>query len=339
MDQLATKKGSDRITSQTPQSMDQPTAIIPALALEYKNSNISVIPVRLDGSKAPAIPSWSDYQQRLPDDEELTTWFSRPCGIGIVCGIVSGGLEVIDFDDGSLFYPWFDAISSIASKLIVVETPSDGYHVIYRCCEIGGNRKIAVDPSKEKQTLIESRGQGGYIVGVGSPLGVHARKNRTYIQIMGPVFPDIPMITPSERVELWRAGRAFTKVEFRLPAPKAKPIIRLGPMTTAERIIAAFNRAADWSRLLPGWTSRDGIHWTRPGKTFGTSAKVCFGEDGTPLLSVFSSNAGPLTPDSTRSTSARRDIQSYSAFEVLVRLQFNGDRKAAFKAVREGKVV
>ena len=308
------------------------------LAESYLVAGVSIIPIRLDGSKAPAISSWKEYATRLPTQEELDAWFgSRRVGIGIVCGIVSQGLEVLDFDDGSLFMPWFDSVPNIAAKLIVVETPSDGYHVIYRCSEIGGNRKIAIDPSREKQTLIETRGEGGYIVGVGSPLGVHPRNDRTYVQVMGPEIPAIPTITPPERTELWRAARQFTKAPIVLPKPTAATTPLRIPSGPAEQVIDQFNRCADWQSILDGWTSRDGIHWTRPGKVFGVSAKVCEAGDGTPLLSVFSSNAGALTPDTARA-GKRQDIQSYSKFEALVRLRFRGDRKAAFKAIKEGQV-
>lgn len=312
--------------------------IVTSLATEYRNCGVSVIPIRLDGSKAPSIPSWSQYQTRIATDEELSSWFSKPAGIGIVCGLVSGGLEVLDFDDGSLFYPWFDQVAAIASKLAVVETPSDGYHVIYRCSEIGGNRKIAVDPSKAKQTLIESRGQGGYIVGAGSPLGVHARKDRTYVQVMGPALPEITTITPSQRAELWHVARSFTKLPPVQPPVTKLPSVKKVLHTTADRVIDQFNRSADWTRILQGWTSRDGIHWTRPGKSFGTSAKLCHAADGTPVIAVFSSNAGSLSATGRRSPGHNGAIATFNAFECLVRIQFNGNRKDAYKAIQEGQL-
>ncbi len=158
------------------------------LAIEYRDAGISVIPLRLDGSKGPddQLPricniitrkestTWLPYQTRIAELCEIESWFSRPAGIGIVCGAVSGGLEVIDFDDGSLFEPWHSIVSHIVDRLPVVETPSGGWHVLYRCDEIGGNVKIACDPKREKQTLIETRGQGGYIVAEGSPCETHA---------------------------------------------------------------------------------------------------------------------------------------------------------------------
>ena len=103
------------------------------LAVEYRDAGISIIPLRLDGSKAPAVTSWTPYRERLATDAELDQWFDRPQGIGLVCGTVSGGLEVIDFDDGSLFEPWRQMVKPIVEKLPVVETGGGGWHVLCRC--------------------------------------------------------------------------------------------------------------------------------------------------------------------------------------------------------------
>jgi hypothetical protein len=145
----------------TPESTDRKTAF--EFAKLYVAGGISIIPIKLDGSKSPAVALWKPYQTRIATDDELRTWFLQSDhGIGVRCGAVSGGLEVIDFDDGSLFEPWRLLVPDIVAALTIVQTPSDGWHVIYRCSEIGGNCKIAMDPDREKKTLIETRGEGGY---------------------------------------------------------------------------------------------------------------------------------------------------------------------------------
>ena len=302
------------------------------IAFEYANAGISVIPIRLDGSKAPAIKSWSEYQERIATPEEIESWFQVPSGIGIVAGFVSGSLEILDFDLGELFWPWFELVPGIASKLPVVETPSDGYHVFFRCEKIGGNCKIATDSKAEKKTLIETRGQGGYVVAAGSPFGVHKKRDRLYVQTLGPELPAVPIITVEERLELWRAARTFTKDAPPKPVKRdLKPALSLSANGPAEELIFRFNQAPDWHALLPGWSTHDGVHWTRPNKSHGVSAKVVSSRDGVPVLTVFSSSAGVLTPPSGKVG------QSYSAFELLVRLHFKGDRKAAFRAIRGGQ--
>src|SRR5262245_3773417 len=47
-------------------------------ARHYVATGLSVIPVRLDGSKTPAFAGWREYADRQPTDSELRRWFSGP---------------------------------------------------------------------------------------------------------------------------------------------------------------------------------------------------------------------------------------------------------------------
>jgi hypothetical protein len=205
----------------------------------YVDGGISIIPVRLDGSKAPALESWTEYHHRLATPQELERWFlCSDHGIGMVCGVVSGGLEVIDFDDGSLFEPWFQLVPDIACGLTYIRTPSDGWHVVYRCDEIGGSRKIAMDPTREKKTLIETKGEGGMVVAWGSPASTHPT-GKPYLKEAG-LHPWFPWkITPQQRRELWAAARKFNKDDKLVQSAKAslspKPSRK---MNTMERDVA-----------------------------------------------------------------------------------------------------
>lgn len=301
-----------------------------SVATSYLAAGISVIPLKLNGSKAPALPSWLPYRDRLATEEELRQWFCKPAGIGLVCGIISGGLEVLDFDDGSLFPPWHRIVSHIVDRLPVVATPSDGWHVLFRCPEIGGNSKIAVDPAREKQTLIETRGQGGYIVAVGSPGETHST-GRSYAQRSGPELPEVPMITPNERRELWRAARTFDQrgKDFQKNLA-AKYVNRPQPRAsrTVHPVVASWCKSTSWSKLLArhGWTSSDGEHWTRPGKVSGTSARLVTAADGIDVLTVFSGNSGPLSPTG--------DHRTWNLFNAWTALEHGGDGQAAFNAAK-----
>ena len=290
------------------------------IAREYIQANISVVPIRLDGSKAAAVP-WKTYQERLASDEELQQWFSRPMGIGIVCGKISLGLEVFDFDDGSIFWPWLESIPDVACRLTVVETPKNGYHVMFRCKNLGSNQKIAMQ-ANGKQVRIETRGEGGYIVGAGSPLGVHQITNRTYVQVLGNPLPELTEITPEERKRLFQVAARF---DLRpLPQINTRKIVN----TTASHpdsnpVIERFKSQVAWSDVLPGWKSSDGVHWTRPGKTFGVSASLAHAEDGTEILYVF-----------TTSTTLKNE-HCYNKFELFKQLIHNGDSRAAYAAAKE----
>ena len=82
--------------------------------------------------------------------------------VGLVCGGLSGGLEVIDCDekyslDGKLFetYKRFvhEADPSLLKKLVVQKTKNGGYHLIYRCSKIEGNLKLANRPTTPEEKL------------------------------------------------------------------------------------------------------------------------------------------------------------------------------------------
>ena len=301
-------------------------------AMEFVDAGLSVIPLKLDGSKKPNVSSWEPYQCRLPSSDQVKQWFTRKAGIGIITGIVSGGLEVLDFDDGSLFEPWRKQVEKIVCWLPVVETPSGGYHVFYRCDEIGGNVKIAKDPSREKQTLIETRGEGGYVCGVGSPIGIHDLG--LYIQVFGPVIPDIPTITPADRKELWRVARSFDKRDIvaELIRERAKKL-RYESMPSVPQDGTPwqdFNIRADWSDILSahGWANGSGNHWVRPGKSNGTSATIATASDGNAVLVVFSGNAGPLSP-------SIGDHRTWGKFDAWSQLNYGGDKREAAKAARQ----
>ena len=87
--------------------------------------------------------------------------FTNAKGYGLVCGEISGGIEAIDIDSkydltGTLFNDYKKAIHKIDPKLlsllVVQKTVSGGYHFIYACDYIEGNKKLA-----ERETTHEER--------------------------------------------------------------------------------------------------------------------------------------------------------------------------------------
>src|SRR3712207_2168124 len=99
-------------------------------AESYVEAGLSVIPLKLDGTKAVALPSWAQYQTERATESDLLTWFGKnPKGIGIVGGPVSGNLEVIDFDqDAEQTFPEFCNIINaelpgLMERLVIDRTP------------------------------------------------------------------------------------------------------------------------------------------------------------------------------------------------------------------------
>lgn len=103
-------------------------------------------------NKQPIVKGW----QTSPEKHDLTNCV----GVGLVCGKLSGGIEVIDVDekyslDGKLFERYKKLIhgadKSLLEKLVVQKTKGGGYHLIYRCSQISGNIKLANRPTTKEE--------------------------------------------------------------------------------------------------------------------------------------------------------------------------------------------
>lgn len=286
------------------------------VAKNYLKSCLCVIPT-VPREKRPA-SAWTRFQTSRPTEQELNTLFANAgdgCGIGIVCGAVSGNLEVIDFDDkGSAFESWKAQIPlTLYSRLTVEQSLSGGFHVYYRCAEIGRNDKLAM--TADEMTLIETRGEGGFIVCTPTP---------HYTMIQGSLH-QIAEISSDERRTLIEAARSLSQTSSKQkPKPEQSEAVGESPAD-------AYNRSGDVYKLLEkhGWTlghkNPDGnAHWSRPGKDSGTSATIKE-FDGVPVLYNFSSNAGIDTE------------KGMSPFQLYAELEHGGDQSAAAKdLLRQG---
>ncbi len=314
-------------------------------ACKYVDAGFSVIPLKLNGKKEPALSSWKEYQKRLPFAKELWDWFETPKGIGIVTGAISGGLEVIDFDMGTLKDPALSMLpDSLVAKLAIYQTPG-GWHVAYRCDEICGSKKLAMwEPpcsasqrenghrdgtggqSVGKGVRIETRGEAAYIVGAGSPLAVHPTR-RPYRRHAGPTLFELGKITPDERRLIWRAAMSFDcGIDHEAEAvkrgqAKAKRLHYGKQQADTSTPWDWFDRFGNWDDVLDGWVRVSETKFRRPGKSHGISASLVE-VDGVELCTIFS-------------TSVDIPNGSYGKFNLLAKLRFNGNRKEACRYVRE----
>ena len=133
----------------------------------------------------------------------LWHWLSHRC--------FSGNLEALDFDCPATYRAFVDlAIAAGLGELVerieagsLEETPGGGRHWFYRCDEIAGNTKLARRLKRREEMrdehdtiapLIETRGQGGYIVAAPSNGRVHP-SGRPYRWLRG----GVATIAPSHR--------------------------------------------------------------------------------------------------------------------------------------------
>jgi hypothetical protein len=141
-------------------------------AINLLQTGLSVIPI---GELKQPFISWKKFQNEQIIKEDLEKHSSNPKfrGYGIVTGF--NNLECMDVDlkvfesltDQKSFWNEYlqmltDHIDDFDRKFVIYKTINSGYHIIYRCKEIGGNQKIAKLKGHKSQVL-ETRGVGGYI--------------------------------------------------------------------------------------------------------------------------------------------------------------------------------
>ena len=148
-----------------------------SFAKTYRNAGLSVLPIAAE-SKRP-VGKWKLLETQLITDTELERRYltphkgQLPDRLGVIGGAISGGLEMLDFDAGGLEWDnWHKLVPpNLFVKLLIERTPSEGYHVAYRCDHAGPNQGLCYrwlfDENKEKyawKATIETRGEGGYCV-------------------------------------------------------------------------------------------------------------------------------------------------------------------------------
>ena len=284
-------------------------------------AGLSVIPIKADGTKAAAC-AWAAYQTRIADQDELKHLFAGMCGIAVIGGAVSGNLEILDIESDApqneLVNLIDEHLPGLLATLPQVVTPTGGRHILYRCAEIAGNQKLAM--SAASKVLIETRGEGGYVVTVTSPPECHP-SGKPYTLANGSILKT-PTITVEQREILLACCRSFNRLirEEASPAPHK-------PYSGAKRPGDDYNERGDALEVLlkHGWQvegRRNGsAYLRRPGKGHGISAS--WGVVAPGKLYVFSSNAAPFEFE-----------RAVDGFGIFARLECGGNFEEATRKLR-----
>jgi len=282
-------------------------------------------------AKKSAYWKWKTYQNEIITKDELWKQMEKnnTSAVSIVCGPISGNLEVIDIDtkwkdDAGilLFAAIKDFDKSLFDKLRIHKTPSGGYHILYRISDppevLPGNTKLAgrmpndtekeANPKAKPVNFLETRANGGYVLAPPS-MGYTIHKGNT-----------IPYITWQQRNDLINIAKTFDTI-IKEVAPVYKPSVKSEGYYD-ESPWDDFNRRCDPVELLTrnGWLfeatkNAHNIYFTRPGKTTGIS--MSFRHDIRKYYCF------------TVSTEFEPDT-AYSPVDVILKLEFNNDKKRLY---------
>jgi hypothetical protein len=342
--------------------MAEPQPDMLAHALEAYDAGLCIVKAKADGTKRPD-GAWLQYQAQRPTRQQVIEWFKDGWpAMGTICGAVSGDLEMFElegrfvteigtkaFMEAMLAAGHGDLLARLRAGILAI-SPSNGRHFIYRVDgPVDGNTKLAqrdatptelaINPDDRYKTMIETRGEGGFVMlapshGTSHPTGKAWR-------ISEGSYATIPTITVKERTALFDVARGFHTAN---PTPTAPP--RPSGKTTHitrhtgtvgqwfDTTVEHVKQTVDMRALLEqyGWTyeytdrhGRDMLK--RPGKdTDGISASI----NGSGRLLLFSTStgfvaySGPGAPTPT-----------YDQLDIIAYYEHGNDRKAAAKHIAE----
>jgi putative DNA primase/helicase len=286
--------------------------------------------------------TWDPLKEQHASDALFERWYGElGCtGVGWVCGSVSGGLAVVDFDTGEHYELFSDRAREWGMDGLVerVEagclgrTPSGGHHLPFYFCEVVPSTKLAMRPAPTaenphaQKTLIELKGEGGFIIEAPTRGDVHPT-GEPYVRAKGSV-ETIATVDKGEYEALMALARSFDERPAKVVGDTSPPPAgsRRGEGEgEGLRPGDDYAQRTGWGEVLSGWarvcTKGDTTYWRRPGKSFGVSASTNYMGKG--LLRVFS-------------TSTAFGIEeSYTKFAAYATLHHQGDFRAAAKALGE----
>ena len=137
-------------------------------ALAYAALGFSVIP--LDG-KRPALKSWTQFQREQADEQMIHLWAFG--NVGIVCGVVSGNLIVLDLDGTAGYAAFAATFPALAETYTVASGGGVGRHVYFYVDHLPPSVKAMGTPIGN----LELCGEGRQVV---APPSVHPTTGQPY---------------------------------------------------------------------------------------------------------------------------------------------------------------
>ena len=319
-----------------------------AIADKLKEYGIQPWPV--SPGKAPAISGWAN-RPNWEEPENLAQHYTDD-GYGILMGERSGHLEMIEFEGRAMND---DTYENFVDRLIdagmdgiweniktgwSVTSPSQGLHVYFRTDGPSKpNTKLAMRPTQNLEReagaprivpLIETRGEGGFVVGMGSGGEIHPSGGTWQRCSGGP--KTVATITCDQRDAIYAIAISFDE------RPKTTETMALpGSHEGSGDLQRYVVNEIGIDRLLTedGWTfsheDTDGAqHWTRPGKDLRDGTSATLYPDGVLVIwtSTVSANWDAILKESSSGYSWA------SPTGVLAAVRYSGDLREAMSYTR-----
>ena len=309
------------------------------IAIKYHESGLTCMPAK--ATKNPNADSYKEFNKEPTPLEIVKTWrWDHPetHGVGILTGAASGDLIVLDFDTkydptGNLYERWLELVpKELYERLVIASSRTNGKHVYFRSPgSVTKNIKLAnrhttnqerdKAPDEKVKVLIETRGNGGYIICAPTP---------GYSWLQGDQST-IPSITAEQEALLLDSCRYFNQVLVEFKPKLEGTSYRTNPGLDPTE---DYDNKADLNGLLMshGWEfvsshgSKD--HYKRPGDTKARTSGNYDHEKK--WFSVFTTSSQFETG------------KAYRPWMVYSELEHNGDCKAAWRALKDqgyGKAV
>ena len=328
-------------------------------------SAAGINPIPAYGSKAPKgispkapIGKWKQWQTKQMPEETVKQLIldNIPESVGAVTGAYAGNLEALDFDSVAAYERFLEAGAKCGAIALIdriacgyAERSPKGRHYLYRIDlapgkPMPGNEKWAKgkpDAEGQSETLIETRGEGGFVI-------LAPSFNGTYSMVTGGV-ESIVTISSFEREQLKAvAAKVCENPEPEKPKSKSKKTEPKNPgngstsapasssntiKVSAGGTISDFNNSISWKEILTadGWTElyTDGAttHWKRPGIKDDDGCSGASGPGGkatTDSFTCFSTNGPSWLPVGT----------TVSKFDYFMYRDHDGDKEAFLVALR-----
>lgn len=278
--------------------------------------------------------TWKPYQSRIATADEVRDWCKAGVkSLAVVAGAVSGGLEILDFDNrqGETWYQaWADLAGDpvAAYDLPMQKTGGNGYQVAWRSCAIGGNQKLAWIPAPEedcgRKAMIETRHDGGYALWAPS-----LHPSERHYTIMNSTLSKVPTIDIDLRNHLIDCARRLCQSPAEPVQKKAASSVNYVANGQHE-VRDAFCQKYGILEMLRryNFTHVGGNRWSRPGKDDSAGVQVY---DSGGKAYEFSSN-GKMRGD--RMGAGKN--QPFDAFDLYAEYDHNGDyREAIISAAKD----